>query len=77
MMSNHWQHESHQAKDEGRLTAPGQQYSRKLNQVAKIAKITMGKIWWITTNSTKIIWWKMTFCYKKFGGIIDSIYIWT
>ena len=36
-----------------------------------------GGIWWITTNSTKMIWWKMTFCYKKFGGTIDSIYIWT
>lgn len=37
----------------------------------------MKEIWWKATNAAKKIWWKMTFCYKKFGGIIDSIYIWT
>ena len=45
--------------------------------LAETFQTVWGGIWWITTNSTKMIWWKMTFCYKKFGGTIDSIYIWT
>uniref|UniRef100_UPI00402819A1 hypothetical protein n=1 Tax=Candidatus Cryptobacteroides bacterium TaxID=3085639 RepID=UPI00402819A1 len=48
---------------------------RSLSQVAK--KHGTREIWWITTNAAEKIWWKMTFCHKKFGGIIDSIYIWT
>lgn len=48
---------------------------RCLSQVAK--KHGTREIWWITTNAAEKIWWKMTFCHKKFGGIIDSIYIWT